>query len=190
MVSNYSVSPFDTIRWQRVMAIKCCFISSRATTKVQNRIKRRREMLPLLMLWPFENQLAMRRATMLQGRIIEQRDGGIWNEVWEPPSISFILTSKPLKCFPMLAGFSIFYDRRVFGAGWARAEGNSGHGSFEQWEQREGHSFIKRKKCIKAVRGSKSKVDKWLITSRNEMIHHFLKLSSLKDCLWKYISVS
>lgn len=80
--------------------IKCSFISFRAPTKVQNRIKQSRGTLPLLMLRPFENLLAMRRATMLQGRITEQRDGGIWNEVWEPSSTSFISTSKPLKCFP------------------------------------------------------------------------------------------
>ncbi len=35
------------------------------------------------MLRPFENLLAMRRATVLQGRITQQRDEGIWNEVWE-----------------------------------------------------------------------------------------------------------
>lgn len=68
------------------MAIKCFSISSSAPTKVQNGIKRRRGTLPPLMLRPFENLLAMRAATTLQGRITEQRDGGIWKEVWEPSS--------------------------------------------------------------------------------------------------------
>lgn len=85
VVSSSTVTPFNIVHWQQVMVIKCSFISSPATTKVQNRIKQRRGMLPLLMLRPFENLLAMRRATMLQGRITEQRDVGIWNEVWEPP---------------------------------------------------------------------------------------------------------
>lgn len=103
LLSSSTVTPFNIVHWQQVMVIKCSFISSPATTKVQNRIKQRRGTLPLLMLRPFENLLAMRRATMLQGRITEQRDVGIWNEVWEPPpppSISFISTSTPLKCFP------------------------------------------------------------------------------------------
>lgn len=36
---------------------------------------------------------------------------------------------------------------------------------------------------VKYNRDSKCKVDKWLITTGNEMIHHFIKLSSLKDYL-------
>lgn len=73
------------VHWQPVTVIKCSFISSPATTKGQNRIKQRRGMLPLLMLRPFENLLAVRAATVLEGRITEQRDVGIWNEVREPP---------------------------------------------------------------------------------------------------------
>ncbi len=89
---SYKTS-FNIIHWQQVTVIKFSFICSRATTKVQKRIKRRRATLLLLMLRPFENLLAMRRVTMLQGRITQQRDGVIWNEVWEPPSASFISTS-------------------------------------------------------------------------------------------------
>lgn len=99
--SYNTVTPPNIIHWQRVMAIKRSFISSPATTKVQNRIKLRCGTLPLLMLQPFENLLAMSGATMLQGRITEQRDGGIRNEVWgapTPPLLHFYLHI--LKCFP------------------------------------------------------------------------------------------
>lgn len=162
------------------------------------------------MLRPFENLLAMRRATMLQGRITEQRDVGIWNEVWEPPP-------PPTLPNPLPSLFHLFYldiqtsmppmpsdsaqwrsipplvsISRVCGvlfvAGWVSAQGNSRHGSFERREQREERSFIKRK-TYSAMEAVKCKVDKWLMTSRNEMIHHFLKLSSLKGCLWRSGSV-
>lgn len=89
ILSFFTVTPFNIIHWQQVMEINFSFISSLSTTKVQNRIKWRCEMLPLLMLRPFENLLAIRGAMMLQGRITEQRDGGgIWNEVLELPSLS------------------------------------------------------------------------------------------------------
>lgn len=89
---------FNAIRWQQVMVIKCFFISSQATTMVQNRIKQSGGTLPLLMLRPFENVLATRRATSLQAGITEQSDGAIGNEVWELSST--LLTFKHLRCFP------------------------------------------------------------------------------------------
>lgn len=81
-------SPFHR---QQVPVIKCFFISSRATTKRQNRIKQSGGMLALLMLRPFENMLAMRGSGMLQARIREQRDGEIRSAVWEPSSSSSYL---------------------------------------------------------------------------------------------------
>lgn len=164
--------------------------------KVQNRIKRRRETLPLLMLRPFENLLAMRRAARLQGRITEQRDGGIWNEVWElhPSSLLsfFILTAKPLKCFPyhqiLLCWAASLFDpscpwRAVC---WWRIRWRT---RFIQEARAARGTFIHQGK-VQSNRGRERKLDEWLITSRREMIHHILELSSLKTCQWAFISVS
>lgn len=206
MLSSFTVTPFNISHWQQVMEIRFSFISSRATTKVQNRIKRRRETLPLLMLRPFENLLAIRGATMLQGRITEQRDGaGIWNEVLELPSLLHLLhlfyldiqkkknTFNSFQCRRNSAGpryglslVSISLDRCGFVVvvvllmwfTWA----------LKGWAERG--KFIHHEEEVQHSPGSKCKVDKWLITSRSEMIHHFLELSSLKGCLWRYISVS
>lgn len=122
---------------------------------------------------------------MLQGRITEQRDVGIWNEVWEPSSTSFILTSKPLKWFSYhqtalaqtapLSCFSISHVRgMLIVARWVSAD----RGGNSRWR---GEALIHQVE-VKCNGDSKCKIDKWLITSSNEMIHHFLKLSSFKEC--------
>lgn len=140
----------------------------------------------------------MRRATMLRGRITEQRDGGIWNEVWElppPPLLSWhpnpVNASHTIKfcsvegasarLFPSLTSMACCVSP---GELVLRATADVVCLSGERQEE---HSFIK-KKCS-AIEAVECKVDKWLITSRNGMIHHFLKLSSLKNRLWRSISV-
>lgn len=115
------------------------------------------------------------------------------------PSTSFILTSKPVKCFPyhqILALLEGASPPRLFpslmstaccvsqGELVLRATADVVRLSGEHREER---SFIKRK--CSAIEAVECKVDKWLITSRNGMIHHFLKLSSLKHRLWRSISV-
>ena len=180
------------------MAIKCFFISSPATTKVQNGIKRRRGTLPPLILRPFENVLAMRGASTPQGRITEQRDGGICKEVWEPSSttsfhLNLLNASRTIRfCSPR----SFFHPSRpprrccccCFVSRWVSAEGQQQ--TWLAWAARAGRGTSIHQEEVKCNRGGECKVDKWLITPRNEMIHHFLKLSSLKDHLSRYISVS
>lgn len=119
--------------------------------------------------------------------------------VGAPPPPLFILTSKPLKCFQCHqivlyeaashTRFSISHVRGVlFVAGWVSAEGQQ-QTWFVRVARAERGTFIHQEE-VQCNQGSKCKVDKWLITSRSEMIHHFLKLSSLKHCTWTYISVS
>lgn len=146
-------SPFHR---QQVTVIKCFFISSRATTKGQNRIKQSGGMLALLMLRPFENMLAMRGSGMLQARIREQRDGEIRSAVWEPSSSSSsISTPTP----------SHMRRRHLPGTSVA-------------WP---GCRDIIRRAGAKHTRDCKCKVDGRAAASSNEMIHHFLNLSSLSD---------
>lgn len=87
-----------------------------------------------------------------------------------------------------LTPFSISHVRGVlFVAGWVSAEGQQQ--TWLAWAARAGRGTVIHQEQVQCSRGSKGEVDKWLITSRNEMIHHFLKLSSLKDYLWRYIIV-
>lgn len=110
-------------------------------------------------------------------------------EVRERPSASFILTSKPLnashsipRLFPSLMSVVCYL--------WLdELELRAAADVLRLRVRAERGAFI-HQRGEQCNRGSKSKADKWLITSRKEMIHHFLILSSSQDCLWGYISVS
>lgn len=63
------------------------------------------------------------------------------------------------------------------GGGAADVFGPSGMGTFIHHQE------------VKCNPGRECKVDEWPVTSRNETIHHFLKLSSLKHDLCRYIRI-
>lgn len=175
------------------MVIKCFFISSQATTMVQNRIKQSGGTLPLLMLRPFENVLATRRATSLQARITEQSDGEIQNEVWELSST--FLTFKHLQCFPyhpyVLVATSSPHSPCVMSTLCVTRQVSADDEQQQQthlsWEQR--HSLKWECKW-----DTTCKLDERASKSSNERIHYFLKSSSRKDyaeihtCYWKRAS--
>lgn len=167
---------FSITHWLQVMAIKCSFISSRVATKVQNGIKQTCGTLPWLMPQPFENSAGTKRSHVAAGQDYPTKR---WRDT--QCSLPLLFWHQTFKRFPK-ASLTCFHLScvAVFMAGWVSAEGgfvSAGRGA-----------FIHQQDAL-CNGTSKSKVDKWLITWRNEMIHHFLILSSFNDCLWRCINV-